>query len=65
MFREFALAGRGSPGQLAKRLRLQRAAEFLRRPEEKTTVTAVARCGFQNLGRFASDYAQLIGEWPS
>jgi AraC-like DNA-binding protein len=66
IFREFALAGRGSPGQFAKRLRLQRAAEFLGRPDEETSVTAVAlKCGFQNLGRFASDYARLIGEWPS
>jgi AraC-like DNA-binding protein len=66
MFRQFALAGRGSPGQFAKRIRLQRAAELLRRPDEKTTVTGVAfKCGFQNLGRFASDYAQLIGELPS
>lgn len=66
IFREFALAGRGSPGQFAKRLRLQRAAEFLRQPDEQTTVTGVAlRCGFQNLGRFAADYAKLIGEWPS
>lgn len=65
MFREFALAGRGSPGQFAKRVRLQRAAELLGRPDEKTTVAAVAlKCGFQNFGRFASDYARLIGERP-
>lgn len=66
MFRQFALAGHDSPGQFAKRIRLQKAAELLRRPDEKTTVTGVAfRCGFQNLGRFASEYAQLIGELPS
>jgi len=66
MFREFALAGRGSPAQFAKRVRLQRAAEFLRQPNELTTVTGVAlRCGFQNLGRFSSEYAQVFGELPS
>jgi AraC-like DNA-binding protein len=66
MFRQFALAGRDSPGQFAKSIRLRKAAELLRMPNEKTTVTGVAfRCGFQNLGRFASEYAQLIGELPS
>lgn len=66
MFREFALSGRGSPAQFAKRVRLQRAAEFLRQPDPFTTVTGVAlRCGFANLGRFASDYARLVGELPS
>ncbi|MBR1018931.1 AraC family transcriptional regulator [Bradyrhizobium viridifuturi] len=66
MFREFALAGHGSPAQFAKRIRLQRAAECLRQPDELTTVTGVAlRCGFQNLGRFSFEYARLIGELPS
>jgi AraC-like DNA-binding protein len=66
MFREFSLSGRGSPGQFAKRVRLQRAAEFLRQPDEQATVTGVAlRCGFQNVGHFASDYTQLFGELPS
>ena len=66
MFRQFALADRDSPGQFAKRILLHKAAELLRIPDEKTTVTGVAfRCGFQNLGRFASEYAQLIGELPS
>jgi AraC-like DNA-binding protein len=66
MFRQFARAGRDSPAQFAKRIRLQKAAELLRIPDEKTTVTGVAfRCGFQNLGRFASEYARLIGELPS
>ncbi|HET7888092.1 MAG TPA: AraC family transcriptional regulator [Bradyrhizobium sp.] len=66
IFREFAVAGRGSPAQFAKHVRLRRAAEFLRQPDLRTTVTGVAfRCGFQNLGRFSSDYAQLMGELPS
>jgi AraC-like DNA-binding protein len=66
VFREFAVAGRDSPAQFAKRVRLQRAAEFLSRADEHTSVTGVAfRCGFHNPGRFASDYARLIGELPS
>lgn len=66
VFREFSERGRGSPGQFARRIRLQRAAELLRRPDEQTSVLAVAfRCGFRNLGRFASEYRQVTGELPS
>ncbi len=66
VFREFARAGKGSPAQFAKRVRLQRAGELLRSPSDGTTVTAVAfRCGFQNIGRFAADYLRLHGELPS
>ncbi|MCS3728506.1 AraC-like DNA-binding protein [Bradyrhizobium betae] len=66
VFREFARAGKGSPAQFAKRVRLQRAAELLRSPVATTSVTGVAlRCGFQNIGRFASDYLRLHGELPS
>lgn len=66
VFREFSDAGRGSPGQFARRVRLQRAADLLRRPDEQTSVLAVAfKCGFHNLGRFASEYRQAIGELPS
>jgi AraC-like DNA-binding protein len=66
MFREFARAGRGTPAQFAKRIRLRRAAEFLRHPDERTTVIGVAiKCGFQNLGHFASSYARIFGEVPS
>lgn len=66
VFREFARAGKGSPAQFAKRVRLQRAAELLRSPTDTTTVTSVAlRCGFQNIGRFASDYFRIHGELPS
>lgn len=66
VFREFARAGRGSPAQFVKRVRLQRAAELLRSPAAGTTVTSVAlRCGFQNIGRFAADYVRLHGELPS
>lgn len=66
VFREFARAGKGTPAQFAKRVRLQRAAELLRSPLETTTVMDVAlRCGFNNCGRFASDYLGLHGELPS
>lgn len=66
VFREFSDSGRGSPGQFARRIRLHRAAELLRRPDERTSVLAVAfKCGFRNLGRFASEYRQAIGELPS
>ncbi len=66
VFREFARAGKGSPAQFAKRVRLQRAAELLRSPVSTTTVTAIAlRCGFQNIGRFSADYLRLHGELPS
>lgn len=66
VFREFSESGRGSPGQFARRVRLQHAAELLRQPDAQTSVLAVAfKCGFQNLGRFASEYRQVIGELPS
>jgi AraC-like DNA-binding protein len=66
IFREFSDAGRGSPGRCARRFRLHRAAQLLRRPDEQTSVVAVAfKCGFQNLGRFASEYRQAVGELPS
>ena len=66
VFREFAESGRGSPGQFARRVRLHRAAELLRRPDAQTSVLAVAfKCEFRNLGRFASEYRQEIGELPS
>ncbi|WP_128928914.1 helix-turn-helix transcriptional regulator [Bradyrhizobium guangxiense] len=66
VFREFSESGRGSPGQFARRVRLYRAAELLRRPDAQTSVLAVAfKCGFRNLGRFASEYRLAIGELPS
>lgn len=66
IFREFSDAGRGSPGQFARRVRLQHAAELLRRPDVQTSVLAVAfKCGFRNLGRFASEYRRTVGELPS
>ena len=66
VFREFSDSGRGSPGQFARRVRLHHAAELLRRPDGQTSVLAVAfKCGFRNLGRFASEYRQAVGELPS
>ncbi|WP_315718787.1 MULTISPECIES: AraC family transcriptional regulator [unclassified Bradyrhizobium] len=66
IFREFSEAGRGSPGQFVKRVRLRRASELLGTPDEATSVVSVAfRCGFGNLGRFASEYRSAMGELPS
>ncbi|MGC2778258.1 MAG: AraC family transcriptional regulator [Bradyrhizobium sp.] len=66
IFREFSSSGRGSPGQFARRVRLQRASELLSQPDTKTSVVSVAfKCGFGNLGRFASEYRQVAGELPS
>jgi len=66
IFREFKRAGRGSPAQFAKRVRLERSARLLAEPDAFTTVTSVAlRCGFQNLGRFSADYFRAFGELPS
>lgn len=65
VFREFVRAGRGSPAQFAKRVRLQRAAELLRSSDNATVTSVALRCGFQNIGRFAADYFRLHGELPS
>lgn len=66
IFREFAEAGRPPPGVFAKQVRIQRAAILLRHPDPQTSVISVAlKCGFGNLGRFASEYQKLIGELPS
>src|SRR5262245_8901227 len=54
------------PMMFVKRVRLRNARELLTRPDETTTVTAVAlACGFANLGHFASDYQAAFGERPS
>jgi AraC-like DNA-binding protein len=66
LFREFLRAGRSSPAEFAKRIRLQHANNMLKAKSEASTVTGVAlRCGFQNVGRFARDYSLLFGELPS
>ncbi len=66
IFREFKRAGKGSPAQFAKRVRLERSSGLLAEPDAFTTVTSVAlRCGFQNLGRFSADYFRAFGELPS
>jgi AraC-like DNA-binding protein len=66
LFREFLRAGKSSPAEFAKRVRLQHANSLLRANSNASTVTGVAlRCGFQNVGRFARDYSFLFGELPS
>ncbi len=63
LFREFMRAGRSSPAEFAKRIRLRHANNMLKARSETSTVTGVAlRCGFQNVGRFARDYSLLFGE---
>lgn len=48
-----------------RRMRLQRAREELRCPDDNTTVTAIAlRCGFTHLGRFSASYREQYGETP-
>ena len=66
LFREFLRAGKRSPAEFAKGIRLRHANSMLKAKSETTTVTGVAlRCGFQNVGRFARDYSLLFGELPS
>lgn len=66
LFRAFEKARGCSPMIFAKRLRLERARELLRNPDEAASVlgTAIA-CGFANPGHFANDYRKLFGENPS
>jgi transcriptional regulator GlxA family with amidase domain len=66
VFREFSESGRGSPGLFARPVRLRKAAELLRQPDQHTSVLAVAfKCGFTNAGRFSSEYRRVTGELPS
>ena len=60
-------AGRGySPMEFVKRVRLGRARQKLSRPDDETSVTAIAfECGFGNPGHFAKDYRESFGETPS
>ncbi len=55
-----------TPQAYLKIVRLRKAREFLRSPSANVTVANVAlRCGFSNLGHFASDYRKAFGEVPS
>jgi len=66
LFRAFEKARGCSPMAFVKRIRLERARDFLSRPEGTTSVTGIAfACGFLNPGHFASDYRRTFGELPS
>jgi len=50
----------------ARQVRLARARSLLQKPDEAASVTGIAlRCGFSNLGHFASAYRTRFGELPS
>ncbi|MFM0205381.1 AraC family transcriptional regulator [Paraburkholderia fungorum] len=55
-----------SPMQLVREARIDRSREMLLRASESDRVVDIAlRCGFVNLGRFASAYREKFGEPPS
>ena len=59
--------GRGyTPMTFAKTVRLQRAKKMLQEANQRTSVSQIAfKCGFGNLGHFASDFRKMFGELPS
>ncbi len=55
-----------SPMAFAKTVRLQHAMQMLLEGNPRTSVSQIAfKCGFGNLGHFASDFRQTFGELPS
>jgi transcriptional regulator GlxA family with amidase domain len=55
-----------SPIRFAKTVRLRRARQMLLEGKPRTSVSQVAfKCGFGNLGHFASDFRLMFGELPS
>jgi len=55
-----------SPMTFAKSVRLRRARQMLLEANPRTSVSQVAfKCGFGNLGHFASDFRQMFGDLPS
>jgi AraC-like DNA-binding protein len=66
IFKSFETSRGYSPMVYVKLVRLRSARGMLEQADGATTVTEVAlRCGFQNIGRFASDYREHFGELPS
>jgi len=66
IFKSFQSSRGYSPMAYLKLVRLKSARDLLEQSGSHPTVTAVAlRCGFQNVGRFASDYREQFGELPS
>jgi AraC-like DNA-binding protein len=65
LFRGFKQARGISPMDFANAVRLRRARDMLRHPDETTTVAAVASAfGYADIGRFERDYARTFGELP-
>ncbi len=55
-----------SPMRFAKTVRLRRSKQMLLEGNPRTSVSQIAfKCGFGNLGHFASDFRQMFGELPS
>jgi AraC-like DNA-binding protein len=55
-----------SPMKFAKSVRLRHARQMLLEGNPRTSVSQIAfKCGFGNLGHFASDFRQTFGELPS
>ena len=55
-----------TPMAFAKSVRLQRAKQMLQEANQRTSVSEIAfKCGFGNLGHFASDFRKMFGELPS
>ena len=55
-----------TPMEFAKTVRLQRARKMLLEANQRTSVSEIAfKCGFGNLGHFASDFRKMFGELPS
>lgn len=55
-----------SPMKFAKAVRLRHARQMLLEGNPRTSVSQIAfKCGFGNLGHFASDFRQTFGELPS
>ena len=66
LFRAFDKVRGCSPMVFARQVRLARARSLLQKPDEAASVTGIAlRCGFSNLGHFASAYRTRFGELPS
>ena len=55
-----------TPMAFAKAVRMQRAKKMLQEANQRTSVSEIAfKCGFGNLGHFASDFRKMFGELPS
>lgn len=66
LFRGFRQSRGCSPGEFARRVRLDKARGMLMRPRDGTTVTDVAMaCGFGDVASFSKAFARTFGVPPS